>query len=152
MSLAAPTVNPLTDDIQASQNGRFLTNDGRVFFSTSDPLVPRDTNAGVDVYEYVDGRPQRGITPGTGVAQNSTSRSEVAGLVGVSADGADVYLATYDTYVDQDHNRTFLKFYDARAGGGFVQPAPSQPCNSRSSATDQAQRPPIDRRRVRPRR
>ena len=31
-------------DVKGSQNGLFLTNDGRVFFSTLDPLVSRDTN------------------------------------------------------------------------------------------------------------
>ena len=41
-----------------------MANDGRAFFATSDALVPQDTNGAVDVYEYVDGRPQL-ITTGT---------------------------------------------------------------------------------------
>ena len=54
------------DDVLGSEGGRFLTDDGRVFFDTTEPLEPRDTNAGTkgrsptgsDVYEFVDGRPQ----------------------------------------------------------------------------------------------
>ena len=52
------------------------------------------------------------------------------GLVGVSADGQDVYFSTYDTLVSQDHNGLFLKFYDARSGGGFSAPAPPPPCEA----------------------
>ena len=32
--------------------------------------------------------------------------------------------------MSQDHNGLFLKFYDARAGGGFSAPAPPPPCNA----------------------
>ena len=39
--------------------------------------------------------------------------------MGVSPNGVDVYFATFDTLVPQDLNGAFLKFYDARTGGGF---------------------------------
>ena len=93
---------------------------------------PRDTNEAQDVYEYVDGRPQL-ITPGTGDTRSplgGASASTQPGLIGVSADGRDVYFSTYDTLVRQDHNGLFLKFYDARAGGGFPAPAPPPPCTA----------------------
>ncbi len=124
-----------TDDVKASQDGRFITNDGRVFFSTADPLVAQDTNEGTDVYEYVDGRPQL-ITPGTGTATppggpiNYSGFAEQAGLVGVSNDGTDVYFDTFDTLTSEDHNGNFLKFYDARVNGGFAQPTPVPPCKA----------------------
>src|SRR5262249_30708188 len=75
-----------TDSVLASLGGRFISDDGRVFFTTPDPLVATDTNTGVrefkllttvliqragyDVYEYADGRPQL-ITPGTGSESGS---------------------------------------------------------------------------------
>ncbi len=124
-----------TDDIKASQDGRFLTNDGRVFFSTADPLVAQDTNEGIDVYEYVDGRPQL-ITPGTGAATatggavNISGFAEKPGLVGVSNDGTDAYFDTFDALTAEDHNGNFLKFYDARVNGGFAQPTPVPPCTA----------------------
>jgi hypothetical protein len=123
------------DDVKASQDGRFLTNDGRVFFSTTDSLVSQDTNEGIDVYEFVDGRPQL-ITPGTGTATaaggalNISGFAEKPGLVGVSNDGTDVYFGTFDTLTAEDHNGNFLKFYDARVNGGFAQPTPVPPCTA----------------------
>ncbi len=39
--------------------------------------------------------------------------------MGVSPNGVDVYFSTFDTLVPQDLNGAFLKFYDARTGGGF---------------------------------
>ncbi len=123
------------DDVKASQDGRFITNDGRVFFSTADPLVAQDTNEGIDVYEYVDGRPQL-ITLGTGTAAaaggslNISGFAEKPGLVGVSNDGTDVYFDTFDILTAEDHNGNFLKFYDARVNGGFAQPTPVPPCKA----------------------
>jgi hypothetical protein len=122
-----------TSDIAASEDGLFMTNDGRVFFSTEDALVHADTNEALDIYEYLNGRAQL-ITTGTGdthVPPNSlTSVLSRPGLVSVSADGRDVYFSTYDTLVSQDHNGLFLKFYDARAGGGFPANAPPPPCEA----------------------
>jgi hypothetical protein len=129
-----PNGEPASTDVQGSENGLYLTDDGRVFFSTEDALVHEDTNRALDVYEYADGRPQL-ITPGTGETRRPNPQSLGAvrsqpGLVGVSADGTDVYFSTYDTLVRQDHNGLFLKFYDARTGGGFSAPPPPLPCEA----------------------
>jgi hypothetical protein len=125
-----PDGQPPTSEVLASQNGLFQTYDGRVFFSTVDALVPRDTDGVEDVYEYNEGRAQL-ISAGTGfsltgfggVIPSATS----TGLVNVSADGTNVYFATLDTLVTQDHNGGSLKIYDARTGGGF--PAERTPPN-----------------------
>ena len=86
-----PSGAPPTSDVGASQDGFFMTNDGRIFFTTNDALVHADTNEAEDVYEYVDGRPQL-ITPGTGETRSPGWRlsayREPPGLIGVSADGA----------------------------------------------------------------
>jgi hypothetical protein len=86
-------------------------------------LVPHDTNESEDVYEFVEGRPQL-ITLGTGIGVRGNEYGVVGvqthpGLVGVSADGFDVYFATYEHLVEQDLNGEQLKIYDARTGGGF---------------------------------
>jgi hypothetical protein len=125
-----PSGAPPTSNVLASQDGLFMTNDGRTFFSTEDGLVHTDTNRAEDVYEYVDGRPQL-ITPGTGdITQARGEFGYSPGLIGVSADGTDVYFSTSETLVSQDHNGLFLKFYDARSGGGFPAPAPPPPCTA----------------------
>ena len=121
-----------TSEVAASQNGLFMTDDGRTFFTTDDPLVHADTNQAQDVYEYVDGHAQL-ITPGTGDTRSQahneySTKPNLPGLAGVSANGTDVYFSTNQTLVSQDHNGLFLKFYDARAGGGFPAPAPPPPC------------------------
>ncbi len=84
-------------DVYGSQNGRYLTDDGRVAFSTREALVPQDTNGNIDTYEYAEGRQfliSNGLgevyTEGvyTGLVENLTA----PGLVNISADGSDPVL------------------------------------------------------------
>jgi hypothetical protein len=126
-----PSGSPPTSDVYASQDGLFMTNDGRAFFTTEDALVHTDTNKTQDVYSYVDGRPQL-ITPGTGdtAPPGGNLFTNSPGLASVSAQGRDVFFSTFESLVPQDHNGLFLKFYDARSGGGFPAPAESPPCNA----------------------
>jgi hypothetical protein len=116
---------PPTADVHASQNGLFMTEDGRAFFSTADALVPRDFNGITDVYEYTGGRAQL-ISTGTG--NDAGEQFRPIGLVGVSADGVNAFISTYETLVGQDENGPFLKFYDARINGGFPFEKPPVPC------------------------
>jgi hypothetical protein len=114
-----------------SQNGRFITEDGRVFFSeTADALVPKDTDEVEDVYEYSEGHAQL-LTAGTGSVitgyDGYNTSFAASGFIGVSADGTDAYFSTIDTLTSQDHNGTRYKVYDARVGGGF--PAERVPPN-----------------------
>jgi hypothetical protein len=112
-------------DIEGSLNGLFMTDDGRAFFSTEDALVPQDTNGLIDVYEFVENRPQL-ISAGTGSVDRS--KFQRSGLVSVSADGVDAYFSTLDTLVGQDTNGQYFKIYDARTGGGFPFIPPAAPC------------------------
>jgi hypothetical protein len=131
-----PSGLPATADAEASQGGPFMADDGRTFFATRESLVPRDKNGNIiDVYEYVDGRPQL-ITTGVG-SRDFTGESEVLsiftipehiGLEAVSRDGRDVYFSTYETLVSEDQNGSFVKFYDARTGGGFPADRDLAPC------------------------
>ena len=129
-----PTGNPPVGSVLAASNGLFMSDDGRTFFSTKAPLVPFDSNGKTDVYEYTEGRPQL-ISSGT--ASKDTwggglliYPAMTVGLEGVSADGVDVYFSTFDTLVPQDDNGEFIKFYDARTGGGFPFQAPTPPCKA----------------------
>ena len=131
-----PDGSPPTADARASEGGRFMANDGRTFFSSKDELAPRDRNGNItDVYEYVDGRPQL-ITSGLS-GTDFTGGSEVlslflkpayTGLEAVSRDGTDVYFSTFETLVKGDLNGEFVKFYDARSGGGFLEAPELPPC------------------------
>ena len=131
-----PSGAPPSADVAASEGGRFMANDGRTFFSTPDSLVPRDKNGKIiDTYEYVDGRPQL-ISSGLG-SKDFTGGSEVLslflkpeniGLEAVSRSGTDVYFSTFETLVKSDLNGEFVKFYDARTGGGFPEEDAPEQC------------------------
>jgi hypothetical protein len=120
-----------TADVLASGSGPFMADDGRVAFTTSDALVPQDTDGVEDVYEFVDSRP-RLISSGTSQRAvfegNALYPPAYVGVESFSADGVDLYFSTYDTLAPQDHNGPFIKFYDARTNGGFPIPPPLQPC------------------------
>ena len=143
-----PDGEPPTVDVEASKMGLFMSNDGRSFFSTEDPLVPTDTNEEQDVYEYNEGRPQL-ITTGTGTSQahlggfgGSGNKGE-EGLAGVSADGVNVYFSTRDILVPQNHNGPFLAFYDARTDGGFPYEPPLAPCEAADECHGAGNAPPV---------
>jgi hypothetical protein len=119
------------DDVMASQSGPFMSNDGRVAFATSDALVPQDTNQLIDVYEYVGSRPQL-ISAGTGQRDFQPGAlffpNIYTGLESFGANGVDLYFSTYDTLVSQDRNGSYVKFYDARTGGGILTHSATLPC------------------------
>ncbi len=122
-----PTGEARTSDVAGSQNGIFMSDDGRAFFSTRDAVVPDDTNGIADVYEFVSGRPQV-ISSDTGETDRAITGE--AELVGVRFDGVDVYFATFQKLVAGDRNGQALRFNDARTGGGFVLPPPVLPCEA----------------------
>jgi hypothetical protein len=123
-----PSGAAATTDLEASMNGLFMSDDGRTFWATSEALVPQDTDNIRDVYEFAENRPQL-ISSGTGEHDGrGPERRLRSGFSGVSADGVNAYFSTYDTLVAQDHNGPFLKFYDARVGGGIPAPTAQTPC------------------------
>ncbi len=88
-----------------------LSDGGRVFFSTTNSLLPADVNGGNrDVYEY-DGSRLHLISAGT--AHNDSE------FHGASLDGANVFFTTADALVSSDTDES-VSLYDARVGGGFL--------------------------------
>jgi Tol biopolymer transport system component len=94
---------------------RNVLNDGRVFFTTPNSLVPQDVNGVDDVYEYENGQPHL-ISTGTSTGGSS--------FYDAGESGRDVFFVTAQGLVssDKDNNDTL---YDAREGGGFP-PAPGE--------------------------
>jgi hypothetical protein len=143
---------PPISNTTASEGGPFMSNDGRVFFNTKDPLVAQDVDGEItDVYEFVNGRPQL-ISSGT-ASRDSTEGSELVnlldiprnaktGLESVSADGNDVFFSTYDTLVPQDKNGNFVKFYDARTNGGFAFEPEFAGCEAADECHNEGTQPP----------
>jgi hypothetical protein len=102
---------------------RFMTNDGRyVFFTTEQSLLPQDTNGVADVYEYnIDKRELRLISSGAG---DSGSWFEDA-----SANGSDVFFLTAQKLTGWDTD-TLIDLYDARVNSELPESSPPPvPCD-----------------------
>lgn len=100
---------------------RFLSNEGRIYFTSTAALVPEDVNGVADVYEY------DGPTGKTSLLSSGTG-SQPSEFADASASGDDVFFVTRQQLVPTD-NDEYADLYDARVGGGFeeAQP-PSSPC------------------------
>jgi sugar lactone lactonase YvrE len=101
---------------------RSLSEDGsRVFFDSSESLVPEDTNGVQDVYEWErDGTGSCRQNGGCIYLISGNLSSDFSYFVDASASGNDVFLATRAQLVSQDRNGN-VDMYDARVNGGFPQ-------------------------------
>jgi DNA-binding beta-propeller fold protein YncE len=100
---------------------RLLTDAGQVFFGTRDALVPSDTNAKLDVYEFQGGR--------VSLISSGTSSFE-SNLEGVSESGNDVFFRSTQQLVPQDNREGQIVIYDARVAGGFAEPSSPPACTT----------------------
>lgn len=111
----------LTADTVLTEQGLNLTDDGRVLFTSVEPLALRDTGSSTDVYEWKNGR----------IYLISTGRSQTdTRLLSASADGLNVFFFTRETLVSGDQNGNTVKVYTARAGGGFQAPVALKGCQA----------------------
>jgi hypothetical protein len=120
---------------------------GRLFFQSSDALVPQDSNGLLDVYEWealgvgsctavsadFNGGAAGCVFPISNVAGGEESR-----FMDASASGGDTFIATADRLLPSSDTDTRVDVYDARVDGGF--PAVTQPSVCESS--DQC-KPPV---------
>jgi len=107
---------------------RALSDDGRrLFFDSSDSLLPADTDGQPDVYEWEEqGKGNCDAAPGCIGLISSGRAIEGARFIDASADGADVYFLTDESLVGADPGSADL--YDARVGGGFPEAPAPIPC------------------------
>ena len=85
---------------------------GRVFFSTTEALLPSDTDPGAaDVYERF-GATTNLVSQGPAGANGQ----HLAEFVGVSTDGTRVFFQTYEQLVSTDTDATWLDLYERNAG------------------------------------
>jgi hypothetical protein len=121
----------------AVYQSRYLSNEGRLFFDTSDSLVPQDTNGEEDAYEYEP--------VGIGGSDDCTTSSETfdtrsdgcvqlvssgvaageSAFLDASASGNDVFFLTYGRLVRSDVD-TSLDIYDAHVCTASEPCAPEQ--------------------------
>jgi hypothetical protein len=114
----SPTKARSSGDATLASHGLSLADDGRVFFTTTEALVLRDTDSVKDAYEWSAGQTQ---LISTGISQFDS------GLLSASADGKDVFFFTRDRLSPEDQNGSTMRIYDAREEGGrFAIPDPPQ--------------------------
>jgi hypothetical protein len=109
---------------------QWVSQDGdRVFFDSTVPLVPQDTNNQQDVYEW-EREGTGSCTAGSGanggcvyLLSGGTSESD-SWLIGASANGDDVFIVTRAQLAPEDGNEGF-DLYDARVGGVQAVVAPA---------------------------
>jgi hypothetical protein len=100
---------------------RGVSSDGkRIFFTSPDPLVVRDTNGKLDPYEWDDGAV---------FLLSSGTSAEDSLFLDNSLSGGDVFFATSDELVEGDNDAGF-DVYDARVPRPGDSPPPSAvPCS-----------------------
>ena len=121
---------------------RYVNDEGRVFFDSSDALLPQASNGKVNVYEYE--------WPGTGSCQGAAGciylistgvSSENSWFLDASANGENVFFLTSQQLVGQDRDEA-LDVYDARVDGGFPYGGPP-PCTGEACRASIAPAPSI---------
>lgn len=124
-----PTGARAVGDSGLARNGLSLADDGRVFFDSSDPLLPTDLDGREDVFEWNEGKTD---LISTGLSPFNSS------LLSAGADGTDVFFFTRDTLVKQDQNGSLVKVYDARENGGFPYTPPPADCKASDECHEKA--------------
>jgi hypothetical protein len=138
---AAGKIPTWQNQLQAS---RILSESGdRLFFESTDVLVPRDTNGKADVYEWelagtgscTASLPTYSPAAGGCVDLISSGKSPYPSeFVDADPTGEDAFFATLSGLVPQDYG--LIDIYDAREGGGFAPPpAPPTPCEGAACQT-----------------
>jgi len=104
---------------------RFLSNNGRLFFDSIDPLVPGDINGRQDVYEWEpDGEGSCHGAPGCTYLISGGTGTADSEFVDASDSGDDVFFLTRDRLVAQDVDTNY-DIYDARVCTS-AEPCPAQ--------------------------
>ncbi len=118
VSCGPPDMRPIDDayftrgalDTPSGEPQRSISEDGDVFFETSNALVPQTTSGTVHVYEWHNGAIS---------LISSANDTSNAYFLGASPDGSNVFIGTHAQLAPQDTDSSG-DVYDARIDGGFV--------------------------------
>ena len=112
-----------------------VTDSGRVFFETADPLALGDANGLEDVYEWENGA--------VGLISSGLGATE-AHFGDASGDGGDVFFLSGERLVGADHDEN-VDLYDARVNGGIAaqNATPPVPCEGEACGSGSEPPPPL---------
>jgi hypothetical protein len=116
----------------ALYQSRYLSDNGRLFFDSSDALVPQDTNGTEDVYEYEpDGEGGCHRESGCVGLISSGASGEESTFLDASESGGDVFFLTAARLAPEDFDAS-LDVYDAHVCSAIA------PCPGRSTVSSPA--------------
>jgi hypothetical protein len=120
----------------ANYQSRYLSNSGRLFFNSSDTLVPADKNLTEDVYQFEpNGVGSCAAGPGCIALISSGESQEESAFLDASESGDDVFFLTAAKLVPQDVDQS-IDVYDAHVcTTGLPCPAPPPQSSTCSSST-----------------
>jgi hypothetical protein len=108
---------------------RNVSNNGQVFFNSSEALLPADINGQLDVYEFeADGVGSCSDPRGCVLLLSTGTGSRVTTFLDASLSGNDVFLREYQKLVPQDKQEEARVIYDVRVNGGIPEPASPPAC------------------------
>jgi hypothetical protein len=122
---------------------RYLTDQGRLFFDSSERLSPRDVNGRVeDVYEFEpSGIGTCGRAGGCVSLISSGAGSVDSNFLAMDESGNNVFFTSREQLVKQDTDN-LLDVYDARVGGGFAGENETAASECRGEACQPTTNPP----------
>ncbi len=133
---------------EAQYQSRYLGESGRIFFDSTDGLLPRDTNGTVNVYEYEPvgvgsceegGEGYLSQDKGCLGLVSSGESGEESGFLDASENGNDVFFLTKSQLSKRDTDTSY-DIYDARVGG--IEPPESKPVECQGDACQSPVTPP----------
>ena len=142
-----------TGKIAAFYQSRYLSDSGRLFFNSSDALVPQDVDGTEDVYEYEPtgvgscARASSVIVGGCVGLVSSGRSTEESAFLDASESGGDVFFLTAAKLASQDYD-TSMDVYDAHECTAQVPcvsspAAPSQCTTADACRAASSSQPPI---------
>lgn len=109
-----PGWSPISEDMGALRQPRYLSDSGRLFFDSPDDLVPQATNGKEDVYEFEpDGVGTCTYANGCVSLISSGDAERESAFLDASESGDDAFFLTSQPLVPADHDTNY-DVYDAR--------------------------------------
>ena len=136
-----------TGEATLASMGLSLTDDGRVFFNSTEGLVDRDLNEREDVYEWEPhgAGPEEShcaLTDGCLDLVSTGTSPTNSSLLSASSDGTDAFFFTREALAANDQNGNLVRIYDAREEGGFPANPPPVPCKASDECHGAGSPPP----------
>ena len=114
---------PTSGSLDAYQSRVISEGGSRVFFDSIEPLVPRDSNGYLDVYEWErDGSGSCTLPQGCVYLLSGGQNPENSYLLDASESGDDVFFVSRAQLASKDRGSDAEALYDARVGGVTAHP------------------------------